>query len=77
MCRYDCNRRDHLCGIFPFYKLLKSGASWRIQILCGKGRIPGAMRVGAFWVIPEDAPKPADARIKSGKYIKKPEEDKK
>lgn len=44
----------------------------RIQILCGEGRIPGAMRVGTFWVIPEDAPKPADARVKSGKHIKKP-----
>ena len=57
----------------------KQGISTRrIQILCGGGRIPGAMRVGSFWVIPEDAPKPADARIKSGKYIKKkPSEDKK
>ena len=43
----------------------------RIQILCGEGRIPGAMRIGAFWAIPEDAAKPTDARIKSGKYIKK------
>lgn len=44
----------------------------RIQVLCGDGRIPGAMRVGTFWVIPEDATKPTDARIKNGKYIKKP-----
>lgn len=43
----------------------------RIQILCREGRIPGAMRIGAFWVIPEDATKPTDARIKNGKYIKK------
>ena len=42
----------------------------RIQILCGEGRIPGAMRIGAFWAIPEDAAKPTDARIKNGKYIK-------
>ena len=41
----------------------------RIQILCGEGRIPGAMRIGAFWAIPEDAAKPTDARIKNGKYI--------
>lgn len=45
----------------------------RIQILCGEGRIPGAMRIGAFWVIPEDAIKPTDARIKNGKYIKNPQ----
>lgn len=44
----------------------------RIQILCGEGRIPGAMRIGAFWAIPDDAAKPTDARIKTGKYIKKP-----
>ena len=43
----------------------------RIQILCGEGRIPGAMRIGAFWAIPEDAAKHTDARIKNGKYIKK------
>ena len=43
----------------------------RIQILCGEGRIPGAMRIGAFWAIPEDAAKPTDARIKNGKYNKK------
>lgn len=43
----------------------------RIQILCGEGRIPGAMRIGAFWAIPDDAAKPTDARIKNGKYVKK------
>ncbi len=49
----------------------KWGISTRcIQILCGEGRIPGAVRIGAFWVIPEDAIKPTDARIKNGKYIK-------
>lgn len=45
----------------------------RIQILCGEGRIPGAMRIGAFWAIPDDAAKPIDARIKNGKYIKNPQ----
>lgn len=43
----------------------------RVQILCTEGRIPGAMRVGSYWAIPADVEKPADARIKSGKYIKK------
>lgn len=43
----------------------------RIQTLCAEERIPGAMRVDYSWVIPEDAEKPADARIKSGKYIKR------
>lgn len=43
----------------------------RIQILCNEDRIPGAMRIGSVWAIPENAKKPQDARIKSGRYIKK------
>lgn len=42
----------------------------RIQTLCTEGRIEGAERLGYQWVIPADAEKPKDARIKSGKYIK-------
>ena len=45
-------------------------SSRRIQILCAEGRISGAMRIGTIWAIPENAEKPKDARIKSGKYIK-------
>ena len=42
----------------------------RVAILCNENRIPGAQRAGSRWIIPEDAEKPADARIKSGKYRK-------
>ncbi len=42
----------------------------RIQTLCSTDRIPGAKKVGYSWIIPDDAEKPADARIKSGKYLK-------
>ena len=42
----------------------------RIQILCKDGRIPGIILIGRTWCIPEDAEKPADARVKSGKYRK-------
>ena len=49
-------------------------SSRRVQILCASGRISGAERLGRSWAIPKDAQKPDDARIKSGKYIKrKPE----
>ena len=41
----------------------------RISTLCNEGRIPGVERTGYCWLIPKDAVKPADARIKSGKYI--------
>lgn len=46
----------------------------RVQTLCTEGRIFGAMRVGNYWVIPADAEKPKDDRIKSGRYIKQKQE---
>ena len=42
----------------------------RIRILCVEGRIPGAFKMGAYWSIPDDAEKPKDKRIKTGRYIK-------
>ncbi len=42
----------------------------RINVLCSEGRIPGAMKVGSYWVIPAEATKPKDERIKTGRYIK-------
>ncbi len=45
----------------------------RVAILCKEERIEGAQRAGSTWIIPEDAKKPSDARIKSGKYIKSKE----
>ena len=42
----------------------------RIQVLCASGRIEGTRKFGRQWAIPTDAPKPSDARIKSGKYVK-------
>ena len=43
----------------------------RIQVLCKQERIPGASRMGYVWAIPTDAEKPKDARVKSGRYLKK------
>ena len=48
----------------------------RIQTLCNEGRILGATKIGCYWVIPDDAKKPDDARIKSGRYRKKTDEEK-
>ena len=47
----------------------------RVNVLCNEGRIPGAQRAESRWIIPENAEKPSDARIRSGKYIKKPTEE--
>lgn len=45
-------------------------SSRRIGVLCAEGRIEGVLKKGKTWLIPYDAEKPNDARIKSGKYIK-------
>ena len=38
--------------------------------MCNDGAVSGAMKFGGVWAIPIDAEKPADKRVKSGKYIK-------
>lgn len=42
-----------------------------INDLCNKGKIPGAIKKGKKWLIPDDAVRPADGRVSSGKYVKK------
>lgn len=42
----------------------------RIQTLCATDRIPGAQKIGYSWIIPANAEKPSDARIKTGRYRK-------
>lgn len=51
---------------------LEWGLSERtVNDLCKKGKIDGAIKVGRMWQIPDEAEKPVDGRISSGKYIKK------
>lgn len=47
----------------------------QVSNLCKEGAIPGAEKKGRSWMIPADAQKPADKRIKTGAYIQtaKPE----
>lgn len=42
----------------------------RIQEICELDKVPGVTKFGRAWAIPVDAEKPADQRVKSGKYIK-------
>ncbi len=54
----------------------EAGQKWgiskrRVIVLCTENRIPGAQIAGRNWIIPEDAKKPEDARVRSGKYIKR------
>ena len=42
----------------------------RLQTMCKEGMVEGSKRFGRSWAIPEDAVKPVDRIIKSGKYMK-------
>ncbi len=42
----------------------------RVTVLCKEGRIEGAIKNGRKWLIPVNAEKPADSRIKTGVYRK-------
>lgn len=42
----------------------------RVYILCSNGCIPGAGRIESYWMVPQDAEEPLDARVKNGKYVK-------
>ncbi len=42
----------------------------RVSYLCKKGQIEGAVKKGRAWLIPINAEKPTDGRIKSGSYTK-------
>lgn len=42
-----------------------------VNEMCSKGKISGVIKEGRKWLIPDDAVKPADGRVSSGKYLKK------
>ncbi|MGN1480079.1 MAG: AAA family ATPase, partial [Acutalibacteraceae bacterium] len=48
----------------------------RVTGLCRLGKIQGAKKQGRSWLIPSDAQKPADNRVKSGEYVKNSREGK-
>ena len=66
-------------GVFAvdYISTIEAGEKWnlshrRVAILCAEDRIPGVKKIGNTWLIPADAEKPADARVKTGKYKKVP-----
>lgn len=53
-------------------KALEWGVSPRsVNDMCKKGRIQGAIKEKGSWLIPDDAEKPMDGRVSTGKYVKK------
>ncbi|MGN0907376.1 MAG: AAA family ATPase, partial [Bullifex sp.] len=51
-------------------------SEWQVPVRtvnnwCMSGKIPGAVKAGREWQIPDDAQRPADGRMSSGRYVKK------
>ena len=46
-------------------------SSRSVNDMCKKGKVAGAVKENGTWRIPDDAAKPADKRISTGKYVKK------
>lgn len=42
-----------------------------VTAFCKSGKISGAVKAGKKWQIPDNAPKPIDGRVSSGKTNKK------
>ena len=42
----------------------------RVTKLCKEGKIPGAVKVGRQWQIPDTAKRPVDSRVTTGRYVK-------
>lgn len=52
-----------------YISTLEAAKKWgiserRVQKLCEENRIPGVVRFSRMWLIPKDAEKPTDRRIK-------------
>ncbi|HBU11973.1 MAG TPA: DNA-binding protein [Clostridiales bacterium] len=46
----------------------------RVQKLCEEGRIPGVAHFSRMWLIPQDAEKPAEGRLKENRKKGEPNE---
>lgn len=58
-----------------YLSIKQTSEKWGVSIrwindLCKAGRIDSAMKIGSYWAIPENAEKPKDGRVKTGRYIK-------
>ena len=63
-----------------YMTVMEAATKWgitrrRVQKLCEESRIDGVLHFGRSYMIPKNTVKPTDARIKSGKYIKKADKE--
>lgn len=63
---------EQIWGFYQQHKHLKNGEYLQeeFRYYVRKDVFRGVFRVGNTWAIPEEAQKPKDARIRSGRYIK-------
>lgn len=69
---------SEVMSMIGYMKIKEASEKWgiserRINALCLSGRLDGAIKFGNTWAIPCDLKKPADARVKTGKYIRREE----
>lgn len=58
--------------MFDYMTVKETAQKWglserRVQILCSKNRIPSVIRVNHMWLIPKNAEKTIDGRLKKRK----------
>ena len=66
--------------ILEFISAPEAAKKWgiserRVQKLCEEKRIPGVAKFSRMWLIPKDAEKPADGRLRNKKSNKLLEEN--
>lgn len=62
---------ETLCDL----SIKQTSEKWNLSVrwisdFCKADRISGATKIGSYWAIPEDAEKPNDNQMKTGRYIK-------
>lgn len=65
-----------------YIRISKAAEKWgistrRIRVLCAEGKVPGAIRKGNLYMVPENAPKPIDGRRTRAGVLAEIEEKKK
>ena len=60
-----------------YIKVSEAAEKWgisprRVRILCAEGKIPDVIRKGKFYLIPENAVKPADGRLSGTAILSDP-----
>lgn len=70
----ELNKMEEVCAMADVMTIKEASVRWgiserRVTTLCRNGRIPGAVK-NKCWLIPVNADKPDDKRVKTGEHIK-------